>query len=221
MRLRIGGTGSSGSSGGGSGSSRYIYFYGATVEITYSINGTQYTITAVSSDTNATISPSTQDIMEDNSAIVRIDCADINDYTVTDNDVDVISLLTRHNVETGGTLTGTATNATLSGTLSSGSQYYNYPVGYTAENPHTYSSNMYASSGNTATISYTFDFSEIPSNATIDSVEVRVYGKAESSTIDSTHMAQIALYSGSTLKGSTQNFTSTTASLITITDPGT
>lgn len=215
IRLYVTGTGSSSSQ------NKYVYFYGAEIEITYSVNGTAYTITAVSSTTDATITPATQDIIEGENASVQIDCADINDFTVLDNDIDITSLLTRHNVETGGSIIGPVTNATLDGSLSSGSNYYNYPVGYTAENPHTYSSNMYASSGNTATIIYDFDFSDIPNNATIESVEVRVYGKRESTTTDSTHMAKIGLYSGSTLKGAEEEFTSTTAGLVTINNPGT
>jgi len=37
-----------------------------------------------------------------------------------------------------------------------------YPVGYTAESPHTYNSNIYAASGSTGYGDFSFDFSSIP-----------------------------------------------------------
>jgi len=68
---------------------------------------------------------------------------------------------------------------------------------------------MYAGSGETGHVDYAFDFSNIPSGATISSIQVKVYGKRENSSTDSSHMAKIGLYSGSTLKSTEQEFTST------------
>jgi len=52
-------------------------------------------------------------------------------------------------------------------------------------------------------------------------VDVRVYGARENSTVDSTHVARFQCYSGSIAKGTIQNFTSTSNSLVTVSDPGT
>lgn len=81
----------------------------------------------------------------------------------------------------------------------------------------TASGNDYASSGTTATIAYTFDFSSIPEGATIDSVEVKVGGHAESSTYTAgTRMCDLQLYSGDTAKGTKTHFTSTGKQVLTL-----
>lgn len=54
---------------------------------------------------------------------------------------------------------------------------------------------MYASSGSTGYAEYSFDFSDIPSGATIEEISARIYGHRESSTIDSTHVSSCQLYS--------------------------
>ena len=76
---------------------------------------------------------------------------------------------------------------------------------------------MYASRSQTGYAAYSFDFSAIPSNATIESVEVRCYGHRESSTISSTYVSQCVLYSGSTAISDEVDFPSTSDSLITLT----
>ena len=99
-----------------------------------------------------------------------------------------------------------------------------YAIGHSAESPYSTSntSNTYAKpEGDTAWINYQFDFSEIPTTATITDVSVRVYGARENSTIDTSHVARFQCYSGSTAKGTLQNFTSTSNGLVTLTDPGT
>lgn len=84
----------------------------------------------------------------------------------------------------------------------------------------TASGNDYAkSSGSTASITYTFDFSDIPAGATIESVTVKVGGHAESSTYNSSKKCDLQLYSGSTAKGSATHFTSTSKQVLTMT-PG-
>lgn len=116
----------------------------------------------------------------------------------------------------GNDLLKTAVSYTTSGTFRSGSTYLSYPVGYTAESPHTYTTAVHASgSGNTAYAEYSFDFSQIPSSATINSVEVRCRGQRYSTTDTGNYKADLELYTGSTLKVSSK-FTSTSAQTITI-----
>lgn len=102
-----------------------------------------------------------------------------------------------------------------------------YAIGHSAESPYstTNTSNTYVKDGTndsntTGWMDYPFDFSEIPSSATISSVEVKVYGAAEDTSQTSAH-AEVELYSGSTKKSTTQKFTSTSNSTITVSSPGT
>ena len=195
--------------------------FGATLTVNYSISGYMYTITSSSSISGYTASPASQEVFQGGSGDVRIDGSSISEICVKDNGTDVTSSLTQHAIETGGTVSKTAESHTASGTASN-SSYYSYPEGYTAESPHTYSSNIYASNnGSTAYAMYSFDFSDIPSNATITSVEVKCCGQRENANTGSNYIARIGLYSGTTLKSTEQEFTSTSQQVITISSPGT
>lgn len=198
----------------------YLYFYGADLTINYSINGTAYTITASSSVASATVSPASQELMNGEEATVRIDTANIDDIVVTDNGVEVNNLLVQHQVETGGTLSKTAESQTTSG-IQSGTSYAAYAVGRSAEDPYSSTNNMYASHNSNGYVTYSFDFSDIPSNATITNIEVKGYGHRESSTVSSNYKAMVSLYSGSTQKGDDYELTSTSNYLFTVPTPGT
>lgn len=197
----------------------YVYVYGAEIEVTYTIP-ISYDITAtLSTDNVNSIDPAgVTAVTEGEDYTLSIYADSIDSFKVEDNGVDVTSSLVQHEVST--VSTKTANDETHSG-IQSGSSYAAYAVGRSAEDPYSSTSNMYSSSGNTGYVDYSFDFSDIPSNATIDSVVVRCYGARESSTTDSTHIAEIGLYSGSTLKSTEQQFTSTSNRLITIDSPGT
>lgn len=209
-RVRFGGTASS------SNQNKYIYFYGATLSVTYSVTGTEYTITAASSVTGVTASPSTQDIMAGESATVIIDgVTDLNDIKVEDNDVDVTNQLEEHTIS-GGTIERYPASYTTSGSIS-GTRYQS-TIGCSVENPSSQSGSDY-SSGSSANIDYAFDFSDIPEGAIIESVSVVVRGHLES-TSNSSERAELQLYSGNTSKGSMSEFTSTLNQNITMT-PGT
>ena len=69
-------------------------------------------------------------------------------------------------------------------------------------------------------MNYPFDFSSLPSDAEVTAVEVKCYGAAESTT-ETTRHADVSLWCGNEQKGTTQAFTSTSNSTITISDPGT
>ena len=51
-------------------------------------------------------------------------------------------------------------------------------------------------------------------------MSVKVYGARENATVDSTHVARFQCYSGSTAKGTLQNFTSTSNGSVTVSDVG-
>lgn len=191
----------------------YIYIYGAEIEVDYTVP-VQYNVT-IQNSTSASVTSSDTAPYEGDDVIISADT--LSGITVKDNGVDVTSQFVQ-----GGSasLIQAAESETHSG-IQSGSSYAEYAIGRTAEDPYSSSSNMYSSSGSTGHVDYAFDFSEIPVGATILSVEVKVYGHRESSTTDSSHVANIQLMSGNTNKGTDQDFTSTSNQLITINSPGT
>ncbi len=222
LRLKIGGTASS------STSSRRIDFYGADVTVTYTV--TAYDIT-ISNSTSATVEASESTVGSGDSVMITTDT--LTGITITDNGADITSAFVQ---ESGGTVSKTA-SGTLDKTFTdsggafyisssnSTTQYLEYAIGHTAESPgNTGTQNTYvkgSASGNSTTgdAIYSFDFSEIPLNATITNVTVKCYGAVEDSSQSTSH-ADITLYSGSTQKSTTQKFTSTSNSIITISSPG-
>lgn len=190
--------------------------YGAEIEVDYTIPNPA-TVTSTLSG-NGTISPSgatqTYEGAEYTLTITPTNSSD--EVHVTNNGADVTSQLVAHGTES--TITATPDDVTTSG-IQSGSSYAEYAVGHSAESPSSSgtSSNMYASSGSTGYASYSFDFSGIPSNATIEAIEVRCYGHRENSTIDSSHVSQCVLYRGSTAISSEVDFPSTSNSIIALT----
>ena len=191
----------------------YFYCYGAEIEVDYTIP-IQHNVTLTNS-TTANVSVSDTTPMEGDDVEVFSDT--VTGIAVTDSGVDVTSQFVQGASDS---LEKTAESQTHSG-ISSGSSYAEYAIGRTAEDPYSSTNNMYASSGSTGHVDYAFDFSDIPAGVSIQSVEVKVYGHRENSTVDSSHVANIQLMSGSTNKGDDQNFTSTSNQLITISNPGT
>lgn len=193
----------------------YAYIYGAEIEVTYTIPDPRTITSTLTGD--GTISPSgSQTYYDGNEYELVITPTNKSDpVTATKDGVDITDQLVAHGL--GSTITATPEDVTTSG-IQSGSSYAEYAVGNSAESPSSSgtSSNMYSSSGSTGYASYSFDFSSIPSGATIESIEVRCYGHRESSTIDSSHVSQCTLYSGSTAVSEEVDFPSTSNSLITI-----
>lgn len=192
---------------------------GATVTVTYSYNSVTYTVTSTLTG-NGTINPSgATEIENGEEYVLTITPTDKTDpVTATKDGVDITADLVAHGA--GGTTTFVADNVTTSG-IQSGASYAEYAVGYSAENPNDSDDNMYASRNANGYASYSFDFSSIPSNATIESVEVRCYGHRESSTISSTYVSQCVLYENSTAISEEVDFPSTSDSLITLTPTST
>ena len=192
----------------------YIYIYGAEIEVDYTLPNPA-TVTSTLSG-NGTINPSgaynTYDGTEYELTITPTNKSDT--VTATQDGVDITSQLVAHGLES--TISAVPESYDTYD-IQSGSSYASYCIGHSAESPSSSgtSSNMYASSGDTGYAEYTFDFSGIPSNATIESVEVRAYGHRESATIDSTHVSNVAVYVGSTNKAD-EDFPTTSNSIITI-----
>ena len=189
-----------------SSTSYYCRFYGATLTVNYTLQGTAYTVTATSSVTGTTASPATQEIFEGQDAVVRIDTSAIDDIVVKDNGTNITDQLVMHEVETGGTINATPGSYTTSGSISGTN--YRSAIGESADSGTTTGNDYCQSSGSTAHINYAFDFSGIPENATIESVSVRVKGHCENAS-QSQEVAMVQAYTGSTAKGTSHSFTST------------
>ena len=194
----------------------YMYIYGAEIEVTYSIPDPRTITTALNGD--GTISPSGSNTYYDGNEIELIITPTNKSDTVTAtrDGTDITDQLIAHG--SGSKVTVTPNDVSTSG-VQSGSSYAEYAVGHSAESPSSSgsSSNMYASQSSTGYAEYSFDFSNIPSNATIEEIEVRCSGHRESSTIDSTHVSQCAIYNGSTAISDGVDFPSTSNSIITLT----
>lgn len=216
----------------------YIYVYGAEIEVTYS-TASPRTITSTLTG-NGTISPSGATTIYDGEEYeLTITPTNSGDTVViTKNNIDVTDELVAH--YSGGTSTSYSTasgSGVTTGHARSGGAFYQssstqsdawlrYAIGKTAESPYSTSntSNTYTKDGtNDATtqgwMNYPFDFSSLPSDAEVTAVEVKCYGATESTTETARH-ADISLWCGNTQKGTTQSFTSTSNSTITINDPG-
>ena len=192
-------------------STSYHYIYGAEIEVDYTVPNPR-TVTSTLTG-NGTIDPNgVTNTYEGAEYILTITPTDKSEEVhVTNNGVDVTGDLVAHGSEHSSTFTANDVNLSY---IQSGSSYAEYAIGRTAENPYSSSSNMY--SNDTGYAEYSFDFSDIPSNATITDIEVRCYGHRESSTIDSSHISSCEIYRGSTAISSEVDFPSTSSSIITL-----
>ena len=182
--------------------------------VNYSVLGTAYTITASSSVASTTVTPDSQELMNGEEAIVRIDTPNVDDIIVTDNGAEVNDLLEQHQVPTGGTISAVPASYTTSGSIS-GTRYRD-TVGHGVDNPSSQTGNDYCgSSGSTATIYYHFNFDDIPDEATITSMTVRAYGHLEN-TSQSREVARLNTYYGTTAKGTVTEYTSSSSQIKTI-----
>lgn len=214
-----------------SGTQGYAYIYGAEIEVTYA---EPRTITSTLTG-DGTIDPSGAVTINDGEtyvlAIMPTNSSDT--VTATNNGSDVTSQLVLHSgtesisqVPSSTFTTGfsNTSGAFYQNSSTTSTAWLEYAIGHSAESPYSTSntSNTYVKpEGSTGWINYTFDFSDIPSSATINSVSVKVYGARENATVDSTHVARFQCYSGSTAKGTIQNFTSTSNGSVTVSDVGT
>lgn len=187
------------------------YWRGADVTIEYTeSSGVTHTVTITAND--VVVDENSAEVAEGESYVVNIRSGSVN--SITDNGEDVLSQLV-HKSESGGSgsMTSNPTAYSVTSGSVSGTKYQN-AIGKGSSNTAT--GNDYSSSSSSnATIMYSFDFSSIPENATIESVSVVVGGHLES-TSNSSEKADLQLYSGGTAKGSKSAFTTTSKQLVTM-----
>ena len=190
-----------------------VSVYGAEIEVEYTMPNPR--TLSVSSSGDGTVTPSgTSTVYDGDEVEIVITPTNKSDaVTATKNGVDITDDLVAHGA--GSTVTVAPEAATTSG-IQSGSSYADDAVGHTAESPASTTSNMYASRGSTGYAEYSFDFSDIPSNAVIEDIEVRCHGHRESSTISSTYVSKCALYLNGSEASEEVDFPSTSASIITL-----
>lgn len=211
-----------------SNTSGYVRIYGAEIEVTYTVP-VYYNVT-IQNSTSANVVASDTNPLEGTDVAISTDT--LAGLTITDNGVNVTSQFVQSQ---GGSISAVPGSTFTTGFSQSGANFYQsssttstswlqYAIGHSAESPYSTSntSNTYVKpEGATGWINYTFDFDSVPASATITSMSVKVYGARENASIDTSHVARFQCYSGSTAKGTLQNFTSTSNGLVTVTDPGT
>jgi len=172
------------SSGTGATEPSTVSFYGATLVVNYSVNGTIYEITSSSETNLATVEPSSQEILEGKNGIVKIETDNVGDIAVEDNGTDVTDqLVVKQKIASGSSETVLGTYTLVSGGFNGqGASYFQGIVGKGVTGSTT-SSNYYSNGSGTITVfTYNLTFSDIPSNATITRLYCQVNGHAESTS---------------------------------------
>lgn len=193
----------------------YMYIYGAEIEVDYYMPVSATVTSTLNGEGIIDPSGATSLYEGEEYTLMIIPTNSDDPVTATKNGVDITSSLITHS---GSTITCLASSVTTTD-IQSGGSYAEYAVGHSAEDPSTSgtSSNMYSAREAKGYAEYSFDFSAIPSTATITGISVRAYGHRESSTIDETHMSRIALYNGTTAISNEVEFQNTSNEIITVT----
>lgn len=192
-----------------------ISFYGATLTINYSVDGTMYEINASSNTTLATIEPSSQEVFQGESGVVKIDVDNVGDIIVEDNGTDVTNqLVVKEKTTSGSSETVLGTYTLVSGRFNgNGASYFQGLVGKGVNGSQTTSNYYSNSNGTIAVFTYNLTFSNIPSNATITRLYCQVNGHAESTSQANEYMcAQLILGDTATTISDEINFKSVSTS---------
>lgn len=171
--------------------------------------GTYYTVTASSTYTGATATATPTKVYAGQDSVVEIDVDNLYEIRVKDNNVDVTSSVVESQ--------GSSTNATFTPSeyVASASSYvsvYNgneVSNGVNSDHTSTTRTCVYSNTGSgvESRLTYKFDCSSIPENATITSVACSAKTSVYQTTYFSTRNVQ--LYHGDTAKGTATQITAT------------
>lgn len=184
----------------------YIYVYGAEIEVTYTLPTARTVTTSLSG--SGTIDPSgTETYYDGDTYNLLVTPTNTSDTVTATKNGSSISL-TQH---TGGPTSDSKNLGSYSlvsgGFNGSGGTYFSGLVGKGYNNTQT-TSNYYSSGSSTiAVFTYDVPFTDIPDNATITSLSMKVNGHAESTSQSSEYMCA-RLISGSTNLSDELNFKS-------------
>lgn len=193
LRIRIGAT------GGTSTQSKYIYFYGADVTITYTVQG--YTVTTSGS---GTLNPSgSTDLISGSSFTLTI--SDFASPTVTDNGTDVTGQLVESYDQTVSSVPNGYTNSGVS--ITNPTNCYNG-----VDNEDRYAQLTYQGLATGTVYLDMGDFS-IPSGVTIKSVTAQAALMFDNGGSSSGFTSSIQMYTGTTAKGSATQWVSSSTSV--------
>lgn len=200
-------------------------FYGATLTVNYTVNGTIYSVSASSEYASATVSPVTQEVMEGESATIAIFPDDINNIVVKDNGTDVTDQL-QYVVPTPGTQSFTGAPVSYDSIHSSVAGIASDSGVTNGFTPATSTTRVSVSSHTEAnsetSLYFNFDCSSIPANATIISVSCDAKAVISSGYFPT---RIIQLCAGTTKKGSPTTVTNSsinnTVNVQTIANTGT
>lgn len=206
-----------------------MYIYGAELTVNYTFQGTAYTVAATSLLEDVDVDPPTQELLAGETATIRIDAANLDNITVTDNDIDITASLVRNNsiVEPQTTTfipsSFDSTNSvynTTAGDSNNGIYSTNYIANGLTNHTSTTRCALYAvqGQGQISKMYYNFDCSSIPANATINSVSCQFKGGSQGSSYYSSYVAYLC--SGTTNKTSSVSVTGTNSSPSTVTISG-
>lgn len=192
-----------------------ISFYGATLTVNYSVNGTMYEINSSSDTALAIVEPSSQEVFQGESGAVKIDVDNVGDIIVKDNGTDVTNqLVVKEKINSGSSETVLGTYTLVSGGFNGqGASYFQGIVGK-GVNGSTTTNNYYSNGSGTITVfTYNLTFSNIPSNATITRLYCQINGHAESTSNNNEYMcAQLILGDTATTISDELNFKSVSTS---------
>lgn len=192
LRIKIGATGSS------STSSKYVYFAGAEVTVTYSV--TTYDISATG---DGTLNPASATVASGSSYTLTI--SDLNSKpTVTDNNVDVTSQLTESHEETNSYIPDSSSISTFTTSTISNA--------YTGADSDTYADLQLAGSS-TGTVYLDIGGINIPAGSTIQSVTCSVTLEYNGGSSSSGFTSSFQMYANTTAKGSSYQWVSSATSV--------
>lgn len=188
-----------------------ISFFGATLTVNYSLNGTMYEIDASSETNLAEVEPLSQEVFQGGSGAVKIETDDIGSIVVEDNGTDVTNqLVIRQKETTGSQETVLGAYTLISGSFNGqGASYFQGIVGKGVDGSQTTSN--YYSNGNGTIVHFTYNlsFPDVPSNASITRLYCQVNGHAESTSNNNEYMCvQLVLNNSGTTLSNEINFKS-------------
>ena len=189
--------------------------FGGILTVNYTLNGMIYTVTATT-DSEETIAPSTQEVYEGRNCSVSVTTDSLDNHIITDNNTNITNQFIYVPPDTGGTMIrypdGYITDGTISGLN------YRSVIGCGVDNPSTNTTmDATPNASTSATIYYTFDFSDLPDTAIISSMSIQVRY-----AVGSTSYAQtVRPYKGTSGVGTAVTLTATSQTITSITNYGT
>ena len=182
-------------------SSYYFRFYGCDFTISYTLNGTEYEITATTSANTITLDPASEYVLSGNNYQLYIISSNTSAITAQDNNTNVTSQLVE--------LTNQSATPVIDGyTGNNGFTLTDISNAYGGSDSTSYAQ-LETNGGTTGTIYFTFEDPVLPSGASIQSVACSATFQYNRNGSSSGYSASCQLYANTTAKGSGTTITTT------------